>query len=222
MIKLAVLVGGGALVFFGIQEIRVAQGTTAEPVPVKLEDLESAKATVTNPHIVIGEHYADFWDCVYHYKQSKYDRSEPGPTTKIDYLYYPIVSPEHPYVAQVDAFMKKYADSPTAPPDSEFPKLDKVAVMVKSTGIATLGDIPGEVVATPEIRGLVINKISSISKEEADLIKQGYPAFDPENVILLQAGRAPKPLIMSIAMIAGGVIVALIGLVWLAAGAKKE
>ncbi len=83
-LKLAAVVGGVMLAYFGIQEFRVSQGTSEEPVAVDLAELESGKNSDNN-HIRIGEHVAVYSGCVYQYRQDKYDRGEPKRSTSVDY-----------------------------------------------------------------------------------------------------------------------------------------
>src|SRR6185436_5844489 len=70
-LKIALVVLGGMLSFFGIQEWRVSRGTTPEPIAVTLADVEAGKAPA-NCHWNIGEHVAIYNAGVYSYKQSKY------------------------------------------------------------------------------------------------------------------------------------------------------
>ena len=63
-VKLAMIVGGGFLAFFGGQEFLVSSGSGSDPVAVELAAVESGTEPESN-YVAIGEHIALYGGCVY-------------------------------------------------------------------------------------------------------------------------------------------------------------
>lgn len=200
-IKLIVAVLGGIIVFWGVQEFRVSQGTSAEPVAADLAALESGREP-PNAHLQLGPHLALYPALVYEVTQSKYATGDPGPTAKVNHCYYPIISLNHPVVRSED---------PNA-------QLDKFAVLVRSKRFNTIADIPEESRQEASISGLVVNRIQSLDKEERKLILESFPSLDLDKVLLLEDGRRPASLAKSGGMIGGGLLLGLIGVAWMFLG----
>jgi len=57
-LKIALIIGGAFLAFFGLQEYRVSMGTSAEPAQIDLAKVEAGE-TPSNNHWLLGEHTAD-------------------------------------------------------------------------------------------------------------------------------------------------------------------
>ena len=173
-IKLAMVVIGGVVAFIGFEEFKVSQGTSTEPESVSLADLEKGTAP-DNAHLQIGEHIALYGTAVYEYEQSKYESGEPGPNAKVNHCYYPIFSHEHPMLA------------------SEEPggSTGDFAVLVKTKEFRTVGSIPDGFAEVASIKGLVINKISSLDSEEKSLVNQSFPGANLDKGLMLEQNRTP-------------------------------
>ena len=221
IIKLAMIVGGGFLAFMGFQEFKVSKGTAGGPAAVDLAALESGSVEVTNPHVKVGPHMSAYWDCIYEYEQSKYDSGEPGPDAKVNYVYYPIISVEHPYVGEVAAFQEKYAEVDQLPADALIPKISAPAIVVKTNVFKTIGEIPNDMLKTQALEGLVINRIASLKSEEEDLLRQGFGNFNAEKVLILEEGRKPASKGKSFGIMGGGGVLILLGILWLFAGGGR-
>jgi hypothetical protein len=219
-IKLAMAILGGVLAFVGIQEWRVSSGTTTEPIAVNLVDVEKGKVP-DNSHWNLGEHVAVYDTGVYEYSQSKYDTSEPDAGTSITHYYYPVLSSEHPFLAQLRSLSEKYGSVESIPAE-EVPALTDIAVIVKTKQFDTIGSIPSSWEIVPNLQGLVINRISSLSRKEAELLQGGLPGLNTEKLLILEAGRQPASTAKSLGMISGGAIVALAGVAWMFAGKQQS
>lgn len=211
-IQLALIIGGGFLGFFGIQEFRVGMGTANEPVAVALKDLEDGEA-LPNNFIVLDEHFASHHETVYYYSKSKYDTSNPGTTTKISYSYHPVVSKAHPFAKKVDDYFKQLANNGGNISGVPEPKLQTFAVLVKTKKYKTIGDIPPPIVE-PSVKGLVINTIDSLDGDERKLISQSFPSLDLDKVLILEEDREPASGLKSTGMILGGVLLIVAGIGW--------
>jgi hypothetical protein len=217
--KLGVAALGGMVAYWGVQEWRVSSNATDEPVAVQLADVE-AGARPENNHWNLGEHLALLDSGVYWYSRSRHDRSPIGPGTRIDYYYYPVLSQQHPYLVQLRALSEKYG-STDAIPEDELPTLENFAVLIKSDQFATIGSIPDTWEMTPQVRGLAVNQIASLNNDEAQLLRDSFPALDVHRVVILEAGRRPSSVATSVGMISGGSIIALLGTAWVFAGSKS-
>jgi hypothetical protein len=61
------------------------------------------------------------------------------------------------------------------------------------------------------VKGLVINRIDSLDSEEEKLIKENFPSLDIDKVLILEQDRTPASLFKSMGMMAGGMLLALVG-----------
>ena len=78
----------------GCMEFQHATETTAEPLNVKLSELESGSVP-TNKHLCIGPHVACYFALYYEYYQREGDNAAPGPDQKLASVVYPIVSEQY-------------------------------------------------------------------------------------------------------------------------------
>ena len=206
------------MAFFGFEEFKVSQGTTAEAEEIDLAALEGGEISLENPHVRLGDHVVSYWDCIYQYSQKKGVSGEPGPETMVNYVYYPVLSMTNPYLAEVEAFQKKFAESERPPTDADVPKITRLAMLAKTKEFSTIGEIPEGMARMSGTEGLVVNRIESLSSDEVNLLQQGFAGFDPDKVLLLEVGRKPASMAKSFGMMAGGGVIALLGLGWLVMG----
>ncbi|HUT10336.1 MAG TPA: hypothetical protein VMY42_07565 [Thermoguttaceae bacterium] len=197
---MVLIVGGGALVFFGGREYLVSSGASSDPVEVDLAKLEAGE-TPENNHVKIGEHVSLYPASVYEYQQSKYASGEPGPDTTVTHSYYPILSMEHP-------FIQKLVETE----GEDVPDITDFAVLVKTKRFKTIRAIPDEMNTCASVQGLVINRIDSLDSEEKKLIKESFPLVKLDNVLILEEGRKPASLLLSLGMIFGGVALVVAGI----------
>lgn len=203
-VKLAMIIGGGFIALMGFEEFKVSSGTTAEPQSVSLVDLE-AGTVPDNAHLSIGEHIALYGAAVYEYEQREGETGEPGPNAKVNHCYYPIFSTDHPLFAV----------------EEETANDDNFAVLVKTKVFTTIGAIPDDFSTVDSVRGLVINRISSLDEEETNLVKQSFPGANMDKVLILEQNREPASFAKSGGMMGGGGLLALVGLGLFFVG-KKE
>lgn len=202
---------GGVLSFIGYQEYKVSEGTSKEPVPVSLVKLEFGVEPLNN-HIEIGEHSAIYDALIYEYEERFSDPTGDDPGTKVNFVYYPIVSRSHPLAQKLEALSKRDPDSIT---DAEYDAIGKeqFKVIVRTGRYNKVGDLPPAGVAPQEkIKGMVVNQISSIGWEEQRLLKQSFPNLDFKNLLILQENRKPSSPTASFGMMGGGGALVLVGL----------
>ena len=208
---LAFIIGGGFLTFSGFQEYKVSSNAKSTPTKVTVEDLEKG-VKLKNNHVQLNEHAALIGGCVYSARLEKGEYAVQD-SSKVEYVYYPIISYSHPYFVEQDKLIEKFG-SYEAIPKNQLPKLKNIKVMVKSKKYDTVGSIPEEVDHKDNFKGLVINSISSIKGEEADLLKQSFPDLNVSKVIIIEQDRKPSSMMLSMLMMAGGVLIIAGGGAW--------
>ena len=199
-IKIAMIIGGGVLAFFGIQEFRVSSGTSSAPEEVQLLQLEGGQIP-ENSHLKVGPHYAIYAGSIYEYEESKYSASStPSNSAKVNVCYYPIVSKSHPFVEAVER-------------EDDFFEFDQIAGLVKTKRFKKIGSIPEDLLADESnVQGLVVNRVDSLDKEEKKLLKENFPKVDIDRVLILEEGRQPSSLLKSGGMIMGGLALIAVGI----------
>jgi hypothetical protein len=197
---LALIIGGGFLVYFGFQEYKVSAGTSTDAVQTPLEALEQGN-TPPNKYVKFGPHHRLYLDLVYEVSVPK-GRSEPIASDTVNYIYYPIISKNHPFIQKLAQL----------PPDAQVPPIESFSVLVKSKKFGTYGSLPQDDKEEAEITGLIINEIEGVSSEDQALIRSRYPNIDFSKVYILEEGRTPSSGFKSFGMMAGGVVLALIGI----------
>lgn len=218
-LKVLLIVGGGILAFFGYQEFKVGNDASPTPVPVELAKLEAGEP-LPNVHVQVGEHLCLYPSSVYRYKTSQ-NEEQASASSVLECIYFPIISSEHPWFEEARAAVAKYG-SIDAVPDREWPEVKQFTVLVKSTKrFSTVGEIPDDWGEGTEVSGLIVNRISKLSGEERDLVQQAFPRADLDQILILQEGRKPMSKAISLGMIAGGVILALGGVVTLVTGLRN-
>ena len=208
-LKLLLIGVGGFLAFMGYQEFRVSHGASMEPVKVQLSTLESGES-LTNNHVLIGDHVAVYGGSVYEYSQGKYDKSAPGPNTKVTHAFYPIISEEHVFFDKLNTLAETHGSLDTIP-DSEWPSIDDFKVLIKTQRFKTIGSIPDGMTSESSLQGMLVNSISGLDSEEEDLVRSSFPKTDLSNVLIIEDGRKPASLLKSLGMLTGGIAVALAG-----------
>lgn len=210
-IKLILIGVGGFLAFMGFQEFKVSKGTKPEPANVELAAIEAGSADMSNAHIKLGVHHPAFFELIYYGEEN---------TDKVTYVYYPVLSESHPFVVGIDQLYQKYPDGDI--PAEEIPEVGDFSVLIKSDKYSNTAELPENFDTAESIQGLVVNKITKLKKEEIDLLRESFPNFDPEKVLLLEEGRKPAGAGKKFGLMGGGSLLSLIGLGWLVAGFTRR
>lgn len=179
---------GGFLIFKAYQDFTIASGSTTQPEAIALATLEDAGA-VENNHIEIGPHVQVFPELIYSYKA----KGSVNDSTRVEYAYYPIISKDDPFVAKLDAIEARYGDDGDVP-DEEWPTLETITVLVKTTRFKTVGALPEGLGSAESVRGMVISEIEPLDSEESALITSSFPSVDPQKVIILEERRKPQSM----------------------------
>jgi hypothetical protein len=208
LLLLGLLAGfaGCGLTAWGWAQQRVSGKASTQPVVVDLAKLEARdkKGDLDN-HLQIGPHYAFYYSCVFATKQKKQGRGRWVDTDKVDFLFYPIVSLDNPEVRELERLEKEFGGLDKVPDVVDLPQPKNFAVLVKTRRFKKVDDIPREDFRKEElIRGLVVNEITSLTREEKALLKEDFPDIDFKNVIILEDGRSPVSSGVSVSAMVGG------------------
>jgi hypothetical protein len=101
------------------------------------------------------------------------------------------------------------------------PDIGTFAVLVKTKRFGTIGGIPDDLDRSEGVTGMVVNKVSSLGTDEANLVRQNFPSIDLNKVLILEEGRRPSPIILSFGMMLGGAVLSVGALGWMALGFRS-
>ncbi|MEZ5941695.1 MAG: hypothetical protein R3C18_09900 [Planctomycetaceae bacterium] len=189
---------GGFLCFIAIQEMRVSAGASQVPVSVNLADLELG-APAPNKNLQLGEHLALFPTFI---GQAKMDSDyKARPDDRLMHAYYPIISMEHPEFerAQTNGIVTSFA------------------VLVRTSQFFLASDIPQSPKVVSNVYGLTQPAADVLTAEEWKYFANQFPNVPLEKVIVLQEGRRPMAKKTSSKVLAIGLGIFTIGILWLMA-----
>src|SRR5262249_13381305 len=140
---------------------------------------------------------------VYSVQTDKYSSAAPTDSSTVNYCYYPVISINNPFNKQVEELMAKFHGHV---PAESVPQVTKCAVLIKTKQFKTKGAIPGGIADEDSLQGLVITSIESLGSEEKKLLKEGMSGIDLDKVVIIEDGRKPSSAMLSVGMMAGGVL----------------
>jgi hypothetical protein len=201
---------GFGLAGWGWNEKKLGEKATPDPVAADLTKLEAGEP-LTSIHVTVGQHYAFYGDrAVFSYTEKKNSKEIVGPETRVNYVFYPIVSRGNPDLKELPELEAKHGGL-TKIPEEELPTPTHFTVLVKTYRFKKEGDIPKDTIRQePSVQGLVINEVSHLDSNEKNLILQDFPTIDFNKVLILEEGRKPTSVASATtAMFAGFVILGL-------------
>lgn len=201
------LIVGGCLIWYGIQEYQVGSDASPEPVDVDLAALEAGEPLPDN-HVKIGLHHSLYNSSVFYFEGEEGNKRM-KPSSKLIWLYTPLISDKHPYMQGLRRLEKKYGSIRKIPRNADWPPLKDFVVILKSNAYKTVGDVPSGRKPYASVTGLVINRIESLGDEEQRLIRQKFPKIDFDEVYIVEHGRKPSSRGGAIAFIAVGAVMVL-------------
>lgn len=203
-INAALVVGGFMLGFMGVQEMRLAAAAKAEPQRITCADL-SARGPGDNAHVEL----TNFILCTQSYVYE--GRAANSPWDKVWVPAVPVGGAFHQQVMQLLATQPNFAGPMPVPSD--------IKVLVKST--RTRNDMEMTTLSNrPSLRGVVVNKIESLGKDELKLLQQSYPGTNFSSCYIMHEGRALGNASMNLAYFGGAAVLVLLGGIWILAGSS--
>ncbi len=189
-LKIAVLVIGAVVGYFGIQEWRLA--TTAKPTPQRLTASQLVKnGPGKNAHVLLSA-YSPVGDQIVYQEKSK------GGSWQCVWL------PLQP--------VGFFGLAPGGP----------VRILFKSKKASNEGELNQIFMGGGPLKGMIVNKIESLGREEKKHLSQGYPGIDFDTCYIFEHERAPASTGKVVGLIGGGGILLLVGMAWAAADMQKN
>ena len=201
---LLIIFAGGFLSFKGYEEYKVSANASSTPTLTKVADIENGKK-LTNNYVKLDEHRALIGFCVYSASLKKHETKVRDSST-IEYIYYPVLSTEHPFSKKMAALISKYKSINNIP-GNMFPELSDVSVLVKSERYKTYGSIPESIGVKKSLKGLVVNSINSLDSEEKSLIRSQFKGADFNKLVIIEENRTPSSTITAFGMMGGGIAI---------------
>ncbi len=210
-IKLAMLIGGCVLAYFGFQEWRLASAAKATPQTITCAELET-KGPGDNAHVSLTK--------VFVCQQSFVFEAKKNNESHWNKIWVPAVPLDGEYMKTVKSMLEQDPKLENLPPPQN------IRVLVKSAKIANHGELEGLALQGLQtggaIDGLVINKIESLGSEEKKILEQSYPGIDFTKCYIIDHDRKPAEAGKLAGMIGGGGLLALIGGLWMLGGMRGQ
>ncbi len=202
-------VTGLALTIWGAVEAKHSTRSKSEPIDVEIEALHDGD-DLEQPYVRLGRHIA-LHDQTIMWGPERGDR--------IDWVLYPIVPSEHPYVAALDRISERY-EAGDEVPEAEWPVLWGVNAFVLCKQWGDESQVPLQSEAEHNVEGIVFTW-DDLDKDEKDGLRMLCRDLDKSRVRVLEFGRRPKPFWVMALLGTAGVL--LLGLaVKLFFGTKKK
>ena len=179
-------------------------GASSTPVAFTLEELE-AGIEPPNIHLALGTHVALYDSAITAFMVKK-GETAPRRGAKMNYTIYPIVSVDHPLAKETAVDFGSTV----------------FKVLILSNRFYSAGEMPRLPRTEHSVNGLVLNGIRSVSLDEQHLIHSQYPNIDFSNVILLNQGLRPVPVVLRVGLIAAGIAFVLLGLAARSQNSQKQ
>jgi len=207
--RIVLIIAGSVLAFMGWQEYGLLQQSSAEPQPIELSQLEAGQAP-PSLHIQLGHHWKLWPEFIYSYRLK--EGQEEGPDTRVDYVYYPIISEGHPHSQAFDRLAERY-EAGEELTQADWPVLKSFAMLVRTKQFERVRDLPtdGEWGEADQMVGMVVNDIRRLDAEEKSLLLQSYTSLDLGKVLIFEEGRQPESMAYCLGMMALGGGLVLLG-----------
>ncbi|MCC6884747.1 MAG: hypothetical protein IT576_21500 [Verrucomicrobiales bacterium] len=189
--QIMMMSGGLWAAFFGWREYRISQLARPEAADVSLLELENLEVggvnqLVENAHVRFGPCLALYPATVYSFRvNGVFGTGESGPNTAVKDAFVPILPLDHPLVKAL-----QNPDSPEARRGMTLNDI-KFHVLLKTSQIELVRDIPRENRQLSQVQGVIINDIRPLKAEEEELLQVNFRRLKPEQVIIVEEGRVP-------------------------------
>lgn len=215
-IKISVILLGVVLIGWAFQERKVASPETGKR-DIDLASIERGDK-IDNISLAIGGHTALYGLMFYNPAHGE-DMNKLGPATHVAYVYYPILSPSHPYQETLKKLAGRFVSQDKISMN-DYPPLNALGVLVKTDRYKKFGEIPDGWRSEKSVQGMIINGIET--EYNKNTIKKHFPNVNLEKLIIIEENRKPTPLYIVFGAAALGVLLILAGAVWLFAGLNVE
>ena len=221
---LIIFIGVGSvfgLLIKGCSEYNISARSGDIPAEIRLSSLEKGEET-DDIYLKFDEHWRIFPASVYEYETYRGGEQKPTNYSKVNYVYYPIISGEHNYLSSLMKVSQKYGEIHKIP-ENEMPRIKDFRILVKTDRFEFIDEIPSEWKHSPSIEGIAIGTAQSeLSNPEKQLVYKMFPSANLYKMLVLDENRKPISKIYSILMILGGLCLGAYMLFMLFKSAKKK
>ena len=219
LLILGCIVTSIGLIAGGWRQYQIGKGASSAPTHTELTDLERSPV-IRNNYIHLGRHVRLYCETVFEY-ESKLLSSAPTADTRILLAFYPAISDKHPQAAMWKSLFAKYRTIDKIP-QAEQPKGSSFSLLVKTFRFNRVGDIPAGIQDSQEMTGLIVNSAESLNSEHKKLIRESFPSIDFSRLLILEEGATPMKPESAVALMVGGGLVGLLGLVLFMFASQKR
>ncbi|QGJ69294.1 Hypothetical protein PBC10988_9670 [Planctomycetales bacterium 10988] len=202
------------LLILGYRDISEGFSNPLEPVPVPLSNIEQ-NGPPKETYLQFEQHLALFTGAVYAGEKSRFDFSKDDSRLKLDYVYYPVISTEHPFLLELDELLEEYGSWDQIPDHALPRQIEPIAVLVRSYEYKRVREIPDGIVLQDSLVG-VIESRKSLDSEEKKLLSEGFPGIDFDQCLIFTLRDKPPPIAFGVLMFGTGIIFLLIGSILMA------
>ena len=199
-IILLVIILGGVLAFFGVQEMRLARVAKPDAQTVSCAKL-IANGVGDNAHVSLT-------DFIMVPSAFVYETGKSGGAWRS--VWVPVVPVDGDYHKKVVAMIERSGGNPAALSAANLPRPDDIRLIVKSNKVADEAALDA-LASQDTLNGIVINTISSLGSKQKKILADSYPGVNFDNVLILEHDRKPTSTGKSVGMIGGGGVISLLG-----------
>jgi hypothetical protein len=178
-------VAAGIVIFCGVIAYagwnQKALEMSFEPKIAKLSDL-AGKSSFENRHVKITDGLALYPLSVF----STWKRTQQGKTTEegLNYTYYLLVPNDR-------SVLQNFQITQTAAGPAMTGVAAENAIVVKTHRFSKKEEIPQEPAPAPEVEGIVMNQLESITVDEGKLLKETFPNLDTRKTVFIAENKMP-------------------------------
>lgn len=203
-IRIGIIIGALVLGWWGFKEYRLASGAKAAPQVMSCEVL-GASGPGKNAHVTMNDFYMVDHFFVYAEKKRRWEA-----------VWVPVVPLNGTYYQELVALVEKEGDQVELPAPKDFKIIAKFTTVQSEHDLIREGD-------KDSLTGMVINEIDSLGSDEKRLLAQNYPGVDVERCWILEVGRKPKSMMLTLgAMLLALAAIAGVVIQWFMAQKKAE
>jgi hypothetical protein len=199
--KIAMVVAGIVLAVWGVREARMSGLSKEDPQEITCEDL-GRDGPGDNAHVIVTEFVFPTGIFVYEEKRRGGDWEK---------VWVPVLPLGGEWHQKVLAIYEEHGEENLE--DVMVPEPDSFSVIVRSEHVPD-EDALDALENQDAFRGLVINEIDSLGREEKKILADEYPGVDLEKCWIVDHKREPKSTGTVILLIGLGAVLAAVG-VWL-------
>jgi len=187
-LPIALAVVGGIVFFLGVKEKKLSDASSHEPEQVSLAKLID-RGPEGNANIILTD-YKICPNIVF--EKKTVGGQMVGEWTKV---WVPIVRPN---LLGLGAAAQAAAGN-------------EIHALIFSTHVSNEGELVAKL-GRPPLRGMITNRIKSLSTKEKELLRQGYPGIDCDRCLIVDEGRTPTSAELITLYLGGGGLLLLAGI----------